>query len=130
MLDALALWLANQRERAALGWSQTDQLGALARDLGVSPNELSYLVNAAPDPLQLPDMLKALGIDETALRRLQPALLRAMEQVYGQCAVLGRCKYALARGVAVGEYERFCPNAAKLASLRAGHASSTLFPGT
>ena len=33
MLDALALWLADQRERAALGWSQTDQLDALARDL-------------------------------------------------------------------------------------------------
>jgi transcriptional regulator with XRE-family HTH domain len=77
MLEALTLWLGHQRERAAIGLSQPDMYDALAKDLGISANELSYLVNAAPDPLQLPEMLKALGIDEAALRRARPALLRA-----------------------------------------------------
>jgi len=122
MLEALTLWLGHQRERAAIRRSQHDTFDALAKDLGVSPNELSYLINRAPDPLQLPDMLKALGIDEAALRRAQPALLRAMEDVCGQCVVLGRCRYALARDAAAGEYEQFCPNAASLTSLRStGH---------
>lgn len=119
MLDAFALWLGHQRVRAALGLSQADQFDALASSLGISRNELSYLVNSAPDPLQLPDMLNALGIDETALRRSQPALLRAMEEACAQCAVLGRCRYAFARGTAASDYEQFCPNAAQLTSLRA-----------
>ena len=120
MLEALALWLGHQRERAAVGLSPSDTLDALAKDLGVSPGELSYLVNSGPDPLQLPEMLKALGISEAALRRAQPALLRAMEDVCAQCAVLGRCRYALARGAAASEYEQFCPNAPRLTALRAG----------
>lgn len=120
MLEALTLWLGHQRERAAIGLSQPDTFDALAKDLGVSLSELSYLINAAPDPLQLPDMLKALGIDEAALRRAQPALLRAMEEACAQCAVLGRCRYAFARDAAATEYEQFCPNAASLSALRAG----------
>lgn len=118
MLDALALWLIHQRERSALGFSRSDQFDQLAKDLGVEPNELSYLVNTARDPLQLPEMLRALGIDEAALRRAQPALLRAMEEKCGQCVVLGRCKYAIERGTAGSDYAQFCPNAASLDALR------------
>ena len=129
MLEALTLWLGHQRERAAIGLSQPDTLDALAKDLGISLSELSYLVNAAPDPLQLPDMLRALGIDEAALRRAQPALLRAMEEACAQCAVLGRCRYALARDAA-GEYEQFCPNAASLTALRGGKAAPAEPPAT
>ena len=123
MLDALALWLIHQRERAAFGLSQGDQFDQLAKDLGVSTNELSYLVNTARDPLQLPEMLRALGIDEAALRRSQPALLRAMQDVCAQCAVLGRCKYAIDRGVAANDYTQFCPNAAGLTDLRTQQAT-------
>ena len=130
MLEALTLWLGHRRERAASGLSQTDMFDALAKDLGVSANELSYIVNSAPDPLQLPDMLRALGIDEAALRRAQPALLRAMEDVCGQCAVLGRCRYALARDAAASNYEQFCPNAASLTALRAGQALPAEPPAT
>ena len=122
MLEALALWLAHRRERAALGLSGTDQFDALAKDLGVSANELSYLVNAARDPLQLHDMLRTLGIDEAALRRAQPILLHAMQDVCAQCAVVGRCKYAMDRGVAATDYAQFCPNAASLTALRAQQA--------
>lgn len=120
MLEALALWLTHQRERTVLGLPGTDQFDQLAKDLGISANELSYLVNSARDPLQLHDMLRALGIDETALRRAQPTLLRAMQDVCEQCTVIGRCKYAMDRGTVACEYEQFCPNATRLTSLRAG----------
>lgn len=123
MLEALALWLAHQRERTALGFSRSDQFDQLAKDLGVSAYELSYLVNSARDPLQLPEMLIALGIDEAALRRAQPALLCAMQGVCEQCVVVGRCKYAIYRGIAAADYAQFCPNAASLTELRAQQAS-------
>ncbi|MFO1108251.1 MAG: DUF6455 family protein [Bradyrhizobium sp.] len=121
MLDALSLWLAHQHERTESGLSPNDQFDALARDLGVSRNELSYLVKSSPDPLRLPDMLRTLGIDEAALRRAQPALLRAMEEACSQCAVLGRCQHALDRGTAAGEYRQFCPNADRLTALKGGN---------
>lgn len=123
MLEALALWLTHQRERSALGFPQSDQFDALAKDLGVDANELSYLVNSARDPLQLPDMLRALGINEVALRRAQPVLLRAMQDQCEQCVVLGRCKHALERGTATSDYAQFCPNAANLTKIRTGEAS-------
>lgn len=121
MLEALTQWLIHQRERAELGLSQGDRFEELARDLGVSTNELSYLVRSTPDPLRLPDMLRTLGIDEAALRRAQPALLRAMEEACSKCVVLGRCQHALARGTAAGEYAQFCPNADRLSRLKSGN---------
>ena len=120
MLEALTQWLIHQRGRATLGLSPNDQFDELARDLGVSPNELSYLVKSAPDPLRLPDMLRTLGIDEAALRRAQPALMRAMEEACSQCVVLGRCQHALDRGTAAEEYGKFCPNADRLSALKSG----------
>ncbi|MBI5318339.1 hypothetical protein [Bradyrhizobium sp.] len=122
MLEALALWLTHQRERTVLGVPGTDQFDQLAKDLGVSANELSYLVNSARDPLQLPDMLRALGIDEAALRRARPTLLSALEDVCEQCTVIGRCKYAIDRGTAASDYAQFCPNAGSLTILRAQQA--------
>ena len=119
MLEALTQWLIHQRERAAFGLTRGDQFDELARDLGVTANELSYLVKLTPDPLRLPDMLRTLGIDEAALRRAQPALLRAMEETCSQCVVLGRCQQALDRGTAATGYTQFCPNAASLTELRA-----------
>lgn len=122
MLEALALWLTHQRERTVLGLPGTDQFDQLAKDLGISANELSYLVNSARDPLQLHDMLRALGIDEAALRRAQPTLLRAMQDVCEQCTVIGRCKYAMDRGTAATDYAQFCPNAGSLNALRGQRA--------
>jgi len=119
MFDAFAVWLSHRRERAQFDLMRANDLDELARDLGINRNELRYLINATPDPLQLPEMLKALGIDENALRRAQPALLRDMERICAQCVVLGRCHHAVARGVAASDYEQFCPNAATLTALRA-----------
>jgi hypothetical protein len=127
MLDALALWLSYQRDQAALNLSGNDELDERARDLGISPHELRHLVNSAPDPLQLPEMLKALGIDESSLRRVQPALLRALERQCAQCVVVARCRHSLDKKVAAHDYEQYCPNAAVLAAFRPMHEGKPLF---
>ena len=121
MLDALALWLSHQRDHAALNLSGNDEFDQRARDLGVSPHELRHLINSAPDPLQLPEMLKALGIDEISLRRVQPALLRALERQCAQCVVVGRCRHSLDKKVAAHDYEQYCQNAAALTAFRPIH---------
>ena len=63
-------------------------------------------------------MLRALGIDEAALRRSEPILLGTMQDACEQCVVVGRCKYAIYRGIAVADYAQFCPNAASLTDVR------------
>ncbi len=127
MFDLLALWLSHQRDHAGLNLSENDEFDQLARDLGISPNELHDLFNSAPDRLQLPEMLKALGIDEISLRRVQPALLRALERQCAQCVVVARCRHSLDRKVAADDYEQFCPNAAVLAAFRPVHEGRPYF---
>ena len=127
MFDALALWLSHQRDHAGLSFSSNDEIDELARDLGVNANELRHLINAVPEPIQLPEMLKALGIDESSLRRARPALLRTLQRQCAQCAVVGRCRHSLDRNLAAQDYEQFCPNAATLSAFRPIHDGSVDF---
>lgn len=117
MLHTLADWLRRRRERDELDALDADQRDRVAQDLGVSASELDYLVRESHDPVQLPQMLKALGIDESALRRAAPALLRDMQRVCSLCAVSGECRYEIAEGTAALTYPEFCPNADTLAGL-------------
>ena len=127
MLDALAVWITHQPDHAALGFTENDELEQLARDLGISANQLRDLVSSVPDPLQLPDMLKALGIDEASLRRAQPTLLRALQRRCAQCVVVARCRHSLDRHIAAQDYEQFCPNAAVLTAYRPMHEGGPFF---
>ena len=126
MFDALAIWMSHQRDHAALGLPGNDELDQLARDLGASTNELRDLMSSVPDPLQLPEMLKALGIDEISLRRVEPILLRTLQRRCAQCAVIARCRDSLDRKIAAQDYAQFCPNADALTAYRPMHEGSPL----
>jgi hypothetical protein len=123
MFDALAVWMSHQRDRAGLGLSTNDAFDQLARDLGIGADELSAVMSSVPDrgPLQLPEMLKALGIDEASLGRVQPALLRTLQRRCAQCEVGARCRHSLDRNVATQDYAQYCPNAAALTAFRPMH---------
>jgi hypothetical protein len=56
-------------------------------------------------------MLKVLGIDEEALARTQPLVLRDMERVCALCADKGKCERDLAAGTAAEHYKGYCLNA-------------------
>jgi hypothetical protein len=129
MIDALALWMSGQVDRAALKPRRDSELEQLARDLDISANELHYLISSAPDCdiIQLSAMLKALGIDETSLGRVQPALLRTLRRQCAKCPVIGKCRYSLDQNVAAQEYEEFCPNAAILTAYRPMHEAKPSF---
>jgi uncharacterized protein YjiS (DUF1127 family) len=117
MFQTLADWLKRRREGAELDALDDGQREQVARDLGVSATELDFLVREARDPVQLPKMLAALGIDEAALRRAEPAMERDMLRVCSLCAAVDACKYALAQGFADLAYPNFCPNAEALSTL-------------
>jgi hypothetical protein len=66
----------------------------------------------------LPYILTALDIDEEALRRAKPALLRDMERVCSFCTRRRQCHQELAAGTAATNYVEYCENADKIDMLR------------
>jgi hypothetical protein len=117
MLQTLADWLKRQRERAELAALDPDERARVAHDLGVSASELDFLVRESRDPVQLPRMLAALGIDEAALQRAEPAMVRDMLRVCSLCQSVDACKYALDQNIADVAYPHFCPNAEPLKTI-------------
>lgn len=117
MIHAFAEWLKRRRDRAELSALDTDERDRVAHDLGVGAAELDFLVREGHDPLELPRMLAAIGIDEAALARAQPALRRELERVCSLCESTTLCRHELADGTAGVSYPYFCPNAEELKAL-------------
>jgi hypothetical protein len=117
MIRAFAEWLKRKRDRAELNALDTDERVRVAHDLGVGAAELDYLVREAHDPVELPRMMAAIGIDEAALHRAQPALARDLERVCSLCEITTLCRHELASGTAGVSYPYFCPNAEELKAL-------------
>jgi hypothetical protein len=67
---------------------------------------------------ELAEMLKALGIDEVALWRAQPALLRDMQRVCSFCAQKRQCQQEVTAGTAATNYVEYCGNADAIDTLR------------
>jgi hypothetical protein len=63
-------------------------------------------------------MLRALGIDDAALRRAEPALLLDMERVCSFCKHKDQCCQELAAGTATANYVEYCGNADTFDALR------------
>jgi transcriptional regulator with XRE-family HTH domain len=105
-------WLKHRRELNELRQLNTVEFDRIASELRVSPTDLNELVRQGPHAAdELPKMLKVLGIDEEALARTQPLVLRDMERVCALCAHKGDCDRDLAAGTAAEHYTGYCLNA-------------------
>ena len=111
-------WIRHRRERAELEAMGDNEFVRLARDIGVSSGELQRMVDAGHDPGRLSEMLGALGLDEAALKRAEPAMLRDMQRLCSLCQTTGTCRHALDAGIAPTTYRSFCVNAATLEALK------------
>ncbi|MBR0934213.1 DUF6455 family protein [Bradyrhizobium jicamae] len=114
-------WLKQRRELHEL-MEYDEEFGTLepvARELNVAPADLDSLVRQGPQGAnELPSMLAALDIDEAALRRVEPALLRDMERVCSFCAHKRRCDQELAAHTTAANYVEYCENADTIDALR------------
>jgi hypothetical protein len=105
-------WLKHRREMNEIRDLNTVEFDRIASELRVSPTDLNELVRQGPHAAdELPQMLRALGIDEEALARTQPLVLRDMERVCALCHSKGECVRDFAAGTAAERYEEYCPNA-------------------
>jgi hypothetical protein len=110
----------------------------LARELrGLDPVSARRLLEArgliGPDDASLAPrvrilyrLLGVLGISRVQLGRSDPALLRAMESTCDGCTESGRCESDHENGYARATYRSYCPNAAKLDTLRFANADTSL----
>ena len=105
-------WLKHRRELNELRQLNTVEFDRIASELRVSPTDLNELVRQGPHAAdELPKMLKVLGIDEEALARTQPLVLRDMVRVCALCAHKGECDRDLAAGTTAEHYKGYCLNA-------------------
>ncbi len=90
LINTFSDWLKHRRELNEIRQLNTAEFDRIASELRVSPSDLNELVRQGPHAAdELPKLLKVLGIDEEALARTQPLVLRDMERVCALCASQG-----------------------------------------
>jgi uncharacterized protein YjiS (DUF1127 family) len=118
LIDGFANWLRHRRELSELRQMDRGEFDRIANDLRVAPDDLDELVRQGAHAAdELPKMLKALGIDEAALARTQPLVLRDMERVCAMCRHKAQCDGDLVAGTAAEHYQDYCANAPTLDGL-------------
>lgn len=112
LINTFGDWLKHRRELSEIRQMDRSDFDRIAGDLRVSPNDLDELVRKGPHAAdELPKLLKELGIDEAALARTQPLVLRDMERVCALCHSKTQCDRDLAAGTSAEHYEGYCLNA-------------------
>ena len=112
LIDTFGDWLKHRRELKEMREMDAANFGRIAGELRMSSADLQALVRRGPHAAdELPKMLKALGIDQEALVRTEPLVLRDMERVCALCSQKHRCDRDLAAGTAASHYEEYCANA-------------------
>ena len=102
LIKTFADWLKHRRELNEIRQLDRFEFDRIAADLEISSSELEELARRglhAAD--ELPLLLKALGIDEAALARTHPLVLRDMERVCTLCRHKAKCDMDLADGTSV-----------------------------
>ncbi|MGX9432148.1 MULTISPECIES: hypothetical protein [Bradyrhizobium] len=91
---------------------------SVAHDLRISPAQLETLVARGRHGAdELPKMLKALGIDEVAIKRQEPGVLHDMRRVCALCIEKSRCQSELEAGTAALHHREYCANTYTIDSL-------------
>ena len=122
ILDAIANWVKKYRQavglRGDLANCGADEVALIARDIGVSPEELRFAASKGPHAAdELPKLLRALGVDPQKLASDDPAIMRSLERICISCGHKNQCQHDLAAGTAASYYRDYCPNAMSLDEL-------------
>jgi hypothetical protein len=111
-------WLKHRQELNEMRLLNTVEFDRIANDLRVSPADLNELVRQGPHAAdELSKLLKALGINEKDLARIEPMVLHDMERVCALCAHKRECDRDLAAGTSAEHYQGYCLNAPAIVEL-------------
>ncbi|KIZ47915.1 MULTISPECIES: hypothetical protein [Rhodopseudomonas] len=120
LTEMFADWLRHRREISEMCQFDAAEYSRIAHDLGVTASDLDDLVRQGPHQVEeLPQLLKVLGIDEHALARAQPLVMRDLERVCALCRHKSECDHDIADGSLAEHYESYCGNKVTLNALEA-----------
>jgi hypothetical protein len=118
VIDLFCDWLRHRREIREIRGLDSGEFESITRELRVTPADLDTFVRQGPHAAdELPKLLKALGIDATALTRSEPLVLRDMARVCAACQQKRRCNRDLKAGTSTQHFEEYCLNAATIDAL-------------
>ena len=118
LIDLFADWLKHRQAIREIRGLDSGEFAGIAQDLRIAPADLDTLVQRGPHAAdELAKLLKALGIDEKALSRTQPLVLRDMERVCALCQQKRRCDHDLDVGTSPEQYADYCLNASTIEAL-------------
>jgi hypothetical protein len=116
-------WKRSWAAVAELDRCGSDEAEHIAHDVCVSASELRALAGRWPDTTNLLSRrLSALGIDETAVARREPGVLRDLKRVCSLCSETSYCKHDLSRNPSDPVWQAYCPNVMTLQALKAERA--------
>lgn len=119
VIEIFSDWLTHRRELKEMLTMDAANFGDIARELGVSTDDLEAVLRHGPHAAdELPKMLRALGIDTADLARTEPLVLRDMERTCAMCVQKRQCRRDLAANSAAEHYRGYCGNATTFDSLR------------
>lgn len=118
LIDAFGNWRKHRQEIREIRDLNDDEFANLAYELRISPADLDTFVRQGPYAVdELPKLLTALGIDEKALSRTQPLVLRDMVRVCASCQQKHQCDRDLDAGTSAQHYQEYCLNASTIDAL-------------
>lgn len=115
-LKAISDWFTAYRDmiaaRSELATCGMEEVASVARDIGVSLQELEFAVQKGPHAAdELPKLLGEVGVDAQELSQQDLRIMRSLERTCIACGAKGECRHELAAGTARDSYKSFCPNA-------------------
>jgi transcriptional regulator with XRE-family HTH domain len=122
IFGAVANWVTRYRQAAGLRRELAkcgpEEVAAIARDIGMSIQELALFASKGPNAAdELPKLLRALGVDPQKLLSDRNTTLRDLQRICITCGNKVQCKHELAAGTAATHYHDYCPNALSLDEL-------------
>jgi Family of unknown function (DUF6455) len=118
VIDLFGDWLKHRQAIREIRGLDSGEFASIAHDLRIAPADLDALVCQGPHAAdELPKLLKALGIDEKALSRTQPLVLRDMARVCTLCRQKPQCDRDLDAGTSPEHYADYCLNASTIDAL-------------
>ena len=124
-------WLKHRRELSEMRHLNTAEFDRIASDLRLSPADLDELVRHGPHAAdELPKLLKALGISQADLARVEPMVLHDLERVCALCGHKRECDRDLAEGTSAEHYREYCLNAPTIEELELIAFSSEVDTGS
>jgi transcriptional regulator with XRE-family HTH domain len=119
---AIANWVKRYREaiglRHELANCGAEEVAAMARDIGLTPQELEFFASKGQHAAdELPKLLRALGVDPQKLASDRRTPLRDLQRICITCGHKRQCQHELAAGTAASRYHDYCPNAISIDAL-------------